>query len=401
LLDQGQLQPALEKARALLDKAKTMGPAAYDGADYDLAGAHWLLGRVLRDSGQAVPALDLLVKAQQQFEALGEDGERMASGSLGEQANCLTALGRLDEAADAYKESIKRDERREDCRSVAVGKIQLATVRMLQEKYTEALAGYEEARAIFERLNEPKAVAGAWYHIGIVQQEAGNYEEVETAYRQSLEISTRTNNRAGQANSLCQLGNLYKDWNRPEEAVSFYRQAVDIYVALRDLHNESKARNNIANTLGRLGRYDEARTEILRAIECKRQFGHAAEPWLAFSILYDIETADGNHATAQEAWRQARDAYLAYRRQGGYAQADGGKLVDRVLGLLSEQKTDEAQALFDQIATDPDAPDSIKKLMQAVVTILNGSRDRTLADDIALNYSNAAEVLFLIERLGG
>jgi hypothetical protein len=39
--------------------------------------------------------------------------------------------------------------------------------------------------------------------------------------------------------------------------------------------------------------------------------------------------------------------------------------------------------------------------MQIIVDILNGSRDKNLADDSELKYFDAAEVLFLIERLGG
>ena len=113
--------------------------------------------------------------------------------------------------------------------------------------------------------------------MGIVYQDAGDYEAAEAAYRRSLEIKTQSNNRAGQASSLGQLGNLYNDkLNRPEEAVTFYRQAADIYVELGDLRYEGLARNNIADTLRKLKRYDEARSEILRAIECKRPFGHAA-----------------------------------------------------------------------------------------------------------------------------
>jgi hypothetical protein len=38
--------------------------------------------------------------------------------------------------------------------------------------------------------------------------------------------------------------------------------------------------------------------------------------------------------------------------------------------------------------------------MQAVITILNGCRDQALADDPVLNYADAAEILFLIQRLG-
>ena len=374
--------------------------ALYKGADFHLAMAHNMLGLVLRDGGQAAPALELFIEAQRLLEALGERGEHMAAVTLTRQADCLAALGRLDEAAEKYGEAIERDKKRESFRDVAVDKGQLATVLLMQGKYAEALAGYEEARAIFEQQNEPGMVAIAWHQIGIVHQDAGNYDEAEAAYRQSLEIKTRLNNPAGQASSLNELGRLYDDQlNRPEEAVTFYRQAADIYVALGDLRYEGIARSNIASTLRKLQRYDEARTEIGRAIECKSQFGHAAEPWTSFSILHDIETATGNPAAARTAWQQARDAYLAYRQQGGYAQSYGGELVDGVLGLMAQQQFEEIQSLFDQLANDPNTPDSGKQLIQAVIAILNGDLDSSLADDPALDFDDAAEVLFLLERL--
>ena len=65
----------------------------------------YLLGQVLQNGGQAAPALDLYIESQRLFEALGERGERMASVTLTEQADCLTALGRLDEAAAKYAEA--------------------------------------------------------------------------------------------------------------------------------------------------------------------------------------------------------------------------------------------------------------------------------------------------------
>ena len=400
LLQQGQLQPAHEKAQALLKKAQAVGPTAYSGANYDLAMAHSLLGRVLGIGGQATPALDLLLEAERLFEALGGPGERMASAILTEQADCLTALGRLDEAAEKYEERINRGEKLQDFRGVAVGKMQLASVRLSQGQYAEALAGYEEVRTFFEQQNEPATVAGSWHQIGAVHQKTGHYDEAEAAYRRSLEINTQINNRTGQASSLTMLGNLYDYLGRPEESVTFYRQAADIDVELGDLRNEGIDRNNIAKTLNKLQRYDEARPEILRAIECKQDLDHTGTMWNAYNILSDIETAAGDAEAAQTAWKQARTAYLAYRQQGGYAQYGGGRLVDHILELIAQQKNDEIQPLFDQLANDPNTPDSIKRLMQAVVTILNGSRDLTLADDPALDYADAAEVLFLIEHLG-
>ncbi|MCG2750183.1 MAG: hypothetical protein L6365_21950 [Desulfobulbaceae bacterium] len=183
--------------------------------------------------------------------------------------------------------------------------------------------------------------------------------------------------------------------------MTFYRQAADIYVELQDVRYEGIARSNIAETLCALQRYDEARSEIDRAIACKSQCGHEGEPWKSFDILYQIETAGGDQAAARQAWQQARDSYIAYRKQGGYAQSGGGKLVDQVLSLAQQRKVDEINELFNQLNDNPDTPDSIKQLLGAVIALVNGSGDPALADDPALYYADAAEILFLLERLAG
>lgn len=397
LLAAGQFQPAYEKAVVLLEKAKG---AIYQGADGDLGIAYFLLGRVLRFGGQAAPALDFLIQAQQLFDTIGERGERMASAALTEQADCLRDLGRLDEAAKIYREQIKRSEKQKDFRAIAVGKVQLAAVLRRQKKYKEAIEIYEEARAIFEKQDEPQSVATIWHQIGMVHQDAGDYESAEAAYRRSLEINIQNDNKREKAHNLTALGVLYNDkLNRTEEAVTFYRQACDIYVEIGDLQWEGGARNNIANTLRQLKRYDEARAEIMRAIECDKPFGHASQPWKTFDILYDIETATGNPAAARAAWVQARDAYLAYRRQGGYAQGGGGQLVDQLLGMIQQGQSSEVMQFLEQAPKATDTPDWIKVLAPKILAILGGSRDVELGNDPALYYADAAEVLFLIERL--
>jgi tetratricopeptide (TPR) repeat protein/nucleotide-binding universal stress UspA family protein len=291
LLQQGQLQPATTKATALLAQANAAGPAAYGGADYDLALAHFLLGRALNVGGQAAPALERYIEAERLFGVLEEQGERMITVALTEQADCLVALGRLDDAIVTYEEAIAQFEKLNDFRNVAVGKAQLANVQRIQGKYAEAMAGLEEVHDLFAVQNELAMVAIAWHKIGVVQQDAGQYDAAEAAYRRSLEVNTQINNRAGQASSLNQLGQLYGGYmNRLEEAVTFFRQAADIFVETEDPRAEGAARHNIANTLRHLKRYNEARTEIRRAVECMRPFGHAATPWTSFAILHAIET---------------------------------------------------------------------------------------------------------------
>lgn len=181
--------------------------------------------------------------------------------------------------------------------------------------------------------------------------------------------------------------------------MTFYQQAADIYIELGDLRYEGVTRNNIADTLRKLKRYDEVRSEIMRAIECKSQFGHAATPWTSFNILCDIETAVRNQPAARSAWQQARDAYLAYRQQGGYAQTPGGQLADQIMGLVQQRKSDEAIQFLAQISQAKDTEGWLKASAPKLLAVLNGSTDPAIADDPALCYADAAEILFLIERL--
>jgi tetratricopeptide (TPR) repeat protein len=394
----------LAGAQQLLQQAQAAGEAAYAEAEYDLAMAFFIRGRVLKRGGAAQHALPLLQEASRRFEAFankwpGVGAERMASACLTDQGDCLNNLGRYDAAAATYEEAIRKDEKRGDLRDVAVGKLQLGSVRLGQQRYAEALEAYKEARDTFSRLNEPGTVAVAWHQIGIVHKKAGQPQAAEEAYNQSLAIEVRLGNQAGQASTLGELGNLYADLvQRPEEAVAFYQRAAEIYGEIGNLASEGIARNNLANTLVKLQRLDEARQAIRRAIDCKAAFGHAAEPWKTWSNLAGIETAAGNISAAANSRHQALGAFLAYRRDGGENQASSGRLALAVRQALASGDPAEIASSLQQLAADPRAANMLP-FLTALQAITADSRDSSLADDPDLHYSQAAEVLLLIEAL--
>jgi tetratricopeptide (TPR) repeat protein len=400
----GQLREALAGAQQLLQQAQAAGEEAYANADYDLAMGFILRGRVLNETGGAVQALPLLQEAARRLEALankrpGVGAERLASTCLAEQGDCLRNLGRYDAAAAAYEETIRRAEQQGDLRSVAAGKGQLGTVRVYQQRYAEALEAYQEARDTFSRLKEPDAVAVSWHQIGVVHEKAGQPEAAEEAYNQSLAIEVRLGNQAGQAKTLGGLGSLYVNaLQRSEEGVAFYRRAAEIYGAIGNTFGEGRQWNNVAATLVKLQRFDEARQANRRAIECQAPFGHAAEPWKTWGCLAAIETAVGNGAAAADARHQALTAFLAYRRDGGENQNGSGRLALAVLQALASGDPAEATSLLQQLAADPDFANQLP-FLTALQAITAGSRYRTLAEDPGLSYDQATEVLLLIEAL--
>jgi tetratricopeptide (TPR) repeat protein len=401
-----QLRQALAGAQQLLQQAQTAGERAYVGADYDFAMALHLLGEVLQIAGGAQRAVPLLQEAGRRFEVIALQrpsvgAENMASRCITAQGTCLLDLGQFDDAAAAYEEAIRRDELRGDMRGVAAGKGQLGSVRLEQGLYSDALEAHKEAREIFERLNESSSVSIACLRIGEVQLKAGEPEAAEEAINRSLQIGLRINNLDMQAKALNNLGVVYDHyWKRHEEAAGFYRRAAEISRNLGDPGSEGGYLHNLADTLRKLECLEDAKSAIKKAIDRIEPFGHTFQPWKSFSYLADIETQACNPSAAAAARQRARAAYLAYRRDGGESQFKSGRLVLAIGQSLTAGPPAEAASLLQQLAADPDLAEALP-LLTALQAITAGNRDRSLAEDPGLHYSEAAEVLLLIEALEG
>ena len=165
---------------------------------YDLAGTCFVLNQA-SGSQQAITLLD---EAHQRFDAVAKESakkavDRMASACLTEQGDCLCNLGRLDEAAATYEESIRRAEQLDAALQVAVGKSQLGTVFLEQRRYPEALAAYAEVRERFTQLEKPGSVAVSWHQTGMVYAKMEKLEAAEDAYRKSLALEVRLGNVLG------------------------------------------------------------------------------------------------------------------------------------------------------------------------------------------------------------
>ncbi len=403
-LANGRLREALAGAQALLRNACTAGEHAYAGADYDLAMACFNLARVLKNLGDAQQALPHLDEAQRRFEAVeqaqpGTGAARMASACLTDRGDCLRDLGQLDEAAAAYEESICRDQRRGAERDIAVGKLQLGSVRLLQRRYEDALGAYAEAREQFSRLGEPSTVATAWHQIGMTHRKAGRLDAAEDAYRQALAIEVQLGNVDRQAGTLLELGNLYAQSGRLEDAASLYRTAANHFVTIGNVQMEGRCANNLAETLRQLGRWDEARQAIHRAMECKKPFGHAAELWMTWDILANIEDGAGHADLAAEARARARACYLAFRRDGGENHNLDGRISLSVTEKLLASDAAGAIADLDELLAHPELPGSLRPFVMALRAIAAGSRDRGLADAPDLHFTSAAELLCVLDAL--
>ncbi len=144
---------------------------------------------------------------------------------------------------------------------------------------------------------------------------------------------------------------------------------------------------------------DKAREEILRAIECGSQFGHASSVWTSWDCLAAIETETGNLEAAANAKRKAVESFAAYRRDGGQNLGIEGRIILEVIKPLRAGDDATATSFLQKIAAEPEATGPIATFISALQAIVGGSRDRRLADAPDLGYGMSAEILFLIETL--
>lgn len=399
LVQQGELQSAYQQAEALLNRALEAGESAYQEAANDIATAYLELGKVLSLGNLAEQALVQLQHAAQRFEILNIP--LMLSVTLSNQADCLLALGRLDEAVNGYSKAVELAERCGDQRSVAANRVQLATIKRKQKDYGAALAEYESARLLFEGLSEPQSVATLWHQIGIVYQIVKQYDAAEQAYQTSLAIATPLANQNNIASTLFELAHLYRELGRFEESAQLYQQVVNTCIVLNDVFHEGMARTHFAQILFFLKRYDAARNELQLAIECKQTFSHNAEPWITWAILHNVELACQNVSAAFEAKQHAIQSYLAYRISGGQNlnNPDLARNCFAVLSAIHENRHEALLAELLKVYGNAQVSASLKLMLAKHIAVLQGERNLSLADDPNLNYDDAAELLLMLKQL--
>lgn len=77
----------------------------------------------------------------------------------------------------------------------------------------------------------------------------------------------------------------------------------------------------------------------------------------------------------------------------------GGPLCAQTALAVKAGMSSEAHAKFEQLKSQDSVPTWLKTLLPKLQAILMGSRDPALADDPALDYDDAAELILLLETL--
>jgi len=234
-----------------------------------------------------------------------------------------------------------------------------------------APVGYDVVRTGAEGIGEVLHVQGA------VHFDRGDVGLAEKFYEEALALRRSTGDKRGLVRTLNNLGAVWMS-QRLERSVGVWREALQLAQDLGDLGFQATLADNLGEALILLGRHDEARVTLDRAVELAQLTGRRATLIDALRNLALLETARGAWDAADSALTRARDEAQVLgvaRLLALVRRAMGDVVVARMEatgvvgtagegGALAEAVTDyrEAAEHFETAGYDLEAATSYEKL---------------------------------------
>ena len=312
LWQQGRAQQAEGLFRELL--ARLEAGADYEPA-YDIAMTQMRVGRCLKAQGRPLQAIEWHQKAITGFERLSHEnksGQRMLGVVFADLGDNLAAIGRFDEAQNAYKSSVNVSRESDNQRQIGVALAQLGTLALQRGDLAAAQKRHSAALDTFRALNEPQMEAVAWHQLGRVAEEAKQWAEAERCYREAVQIRERIRDWPELTKSFNQLAIVAKGDGRFADAERWYLRALEAFEQLKDTGAQAKVFNNLADLYLTQNRLAAAESYARRALAIKETLDLSAEPWTTYSILAQIAAAQGQPAAAAQWRRKEQESYAAY-----------------------------------------------------------------------------------------
>jgi hypothetical protein len=137
---------------------------------------------------------------------------------------------------------------------------------------------------------------------------------------------------------------------------------------------------------------------VHRALDCKKPYGHAAQPWTTWELLEQLEHATGHPDAAHTARHQAIATYLAYRQAGGGSKNNAIELFDNVAKALTQHTPDQAARDLAALL-QPDTGPRITTLVHTLQALLAGDPEPARTDHPDLHPRDVAELHLLLASL--
>jgi len=313
-------------------------------------------GRVDIRSGDAQAALDPLNKALPL--TITFDNEQQHSDVLQALGVAYRYLNKPDEALRNLNQALEIRRKIGDQRGVAMSLGQIAPVQDAMGNPKAALASYQEAVEVSRKIGDQSGLGTNLMNLGSFYLDHGKYDDALKSTNEALQIARDSNDPVSQATLLENVGNAHFQKGEYQDALTSFQQCSDIRIRLKV--PDPDCLHNLAFTNEKLGQYDTALSQYLKAVDTAHTNGDKANEALVSNDMGALFAAQGRYGQALKAqqdavniYRQLNDrSYLMVSALAAYGDTlsavgredEGKKNIDEALKLAREVNNDASTA---------------------------------------------------------
>jgi CHAT domain-containing protein len=273
------------------------------------------------------------------------------------EGGAYSYLGRYKDAdkALADAESLARSNQPD-----LLGQVQLrrGTLDFLRDNTLAARSEYLSAVGIARNLHDPFLEGSALGNLGMVSTKLEHYDESIGWNQQALELSQTTGARGSTAVILGNMGWGYVSMGDYDSALALFEKADEASGKSGSLSAQLDWKINIGNVYLAQGKYDLAEKQYQNALVLAKRLNNNSAESECFENLALVSLAEGQVDSAQK-----------YNEEvPSLVHSHSDLLVSIVISgriHAKRQHYKEAEALFESVISEPDAPTSLRWEAQA------------------------------------
>lgn len=259
------------------------------------------LGRVEVYSGNFERGLEFLTRAQPLAVEFSNDEERAEI--LQDMGAAYAGLNKHQEALRNFRDSLEIKRRLGLKKGIALSLAAIADSEDVLGHPDQALEDYKQALSLSQDVGDKAGTGDVLNDLAQFHVDHGQYDEALTLFKESLQAEIDVGNQRMQGLVLNNIGNVYFFKADYQNARTYFEQSLQRREQLKVPSDIADALHNLGDTATRMGQYDVAIEQYLRALDLRRSAGDqrgAALESSSMGILFGYQGRYGAALSSEE-----------------------------------------------------------------------------------------------------
>jgi predicted ATPase/class 3 adenylate cyclase len=311
-----QLHRAVAEAVEMLspEDASQIGYHAFEGEDWPRAMRYQLeAGEQSRRLFANHAGIEHMRRALKAASLVNDDTRRQRLSihhSLGEM---LTTTGQYDEAFDHLQQALVLAEQFDDRDAQARACRWIGYAYEFRSEYATALEWIERGLKVLGERETPFTVE-LLAIAGLISSRQGNFDQAERLCDTSIETAQRLGLDSGLAFACSSRALVSYSRGETAHAIEYYQRAARLYSEANNIQGQAMSLNGIGTTYQEMGRWNDAKENLIRAREIFAQTGDELHKAFADNNIGELLRQQGN---LDEALRYYTAALESLQQIGG------------------------------------------------------------------------------------